>query len=129
MTKPLGEVPGAGSRLSNGGEAGVDAVVIWIPENPMIPPSTYIVLKMLLPIKNALPLAVSMIRLPWMKLPTDGGRATCDRGVREGVEVEREDVGSGAGSLGRLVEQTEVSTDREDGSVRELERAADVQAG
>ena len=30
-------------------------VLISIPENPMIPPSMYIVLKMLFPIKNALP--------------------------------------------------------------------------
>ena len=42
------------------------AVVTSMPENPMTPPSMYIVLKMLLPIKNELPLAVSMITLPWM---------------------------------------------------------------
>ena len=42
----------------------------------MIPPSMYIVLNMLLPIKNALPAAVSMMTLPWMKLPTEGGSAS-----------------------------------------------------
>ena len=46
------------------------------PENPMIPPSRYIVLKMLAPMKNPLPLAVSMMRLPWMKLPTGAGSDT-----------------------------------------------------
>ena len=45
---------------------GVEAVVISIPENPTIPPSTNSTLLMLLPIRNELPLAVSMVRLPWM---------------------------------------------------------------
>ena len=52
------------SLVWKGGDVGTVEVLISIPENPMIPPSMYMVLKMALPIKNELPAAVSMITLP-----------------------------------------------------------------
>ena len=63
VTKPC-ELPAELSVVWNGGEVG--AVEAWtsIPRNPMIPPSMYIVSMMLFPIKNVLPLAVSMMTLP-----------------------------------------------------------------
>ena len=54
------------SDVLRGGLFGVPDTSINNPENPMIPPSMYIVLKMPFPIKNALPAALSITTLPWM---------------------------------------------------------------
>ena len=83
----------------------------------MIPPSMYIVLKMLLPIKNALPLAVSMMRLPWMKLPTEGGQRHVIVVFVKGVEVERRTLEPVPVPLGGWLTRPEIAADAEHGTV------------
>src|SRR5262249_21232892 len=46
---------------------------------------------------------------------------------RDVVEVERQDIGTGARSLGGLIHESKFPGDRDHGSVRKLKVAADVQ--
>ena len=128
VTNPWGELVVGGSLLSNGGLEGVPVVVpIKTPENPMMPPSMYIVLKMLFPIKNGASGGGVDDHVALDEAADRRWKRHGDRRVLEGVEVQRQDVGAGSRSLGRLADEPEVAADREDGSIGKLDVAADVE--